>query len=146
MKISVLATSMLLAWLMMAAAGAQTPPEGRGDPFAGRLFPPELILSNQSRLGLDDDQRRAIMEQMQAFQSQIIPLQWELQSAMEALRAELDMERIREEQALAGLATVMEIESQVKRHHLRLVIRIKNTLTPEQVATLEALTGRAGAE
>jgi Spy/CpxP family protein refolding chaperone len=34
---------------------------------------------------------------------------------------------------------IMGLEREVKRAHLTLLLRIKNTLTPEQIAKLEAM-------
>ncbi len=136
------ALAAILALLLAGAALAQpVPPAGSQDPFAGKLFAPELILKNQARLSLGKDQREAIMAQMKAFQSEIVSLQWDLQEAMEALQSELDAEPIAEERTLALLGKVLELESNVKRAHMRLVIRIRNSLDAEQVATLREIAG-----
>ena len=47
-----------------------------------------------------------------------------------------------EQQALAQLDKVLDAEREIKRLHIGLAIRIKNSLTPEQRAKLQAMHGR----
>lgn len=138
----------VLALQIALASGvaAQAPRDGTDDPFAGRLFPPELILSNQSRLGLSDDQRRAIMEEMKTFQGNAVSIQWDLRLEMEALQKALDADRITEKDVLDKLARVFKLENDMKTRHMLLVIRIKNSLLPKQIAILKELAGGAPQE
>jgi Spy/CpxP family protein refolding chaperone len=81
---------------------------------------------------------------MQELQSDLVPLQFEMSDAAEKLGAALAASRVDEEKA-AGLADrLMSLESRIKRRHLALMIRIKNTLTAEQQDRLRGLREESG--
>lgn len=140
---------MTRAIAIAAALAAAVPAlaEGPGgphpDPIAARLYPPELIMSHQRDLGIDDRQREAIIEQIEKAQSQIVKLQWQMQAATENLVKLLDAPRVDEAQALAQAERVMGLERDLKKVHLALLIRMRNVLTDAQRARLAELR-RAG--
>jgi Spy/CpxP family protein refolding chaperone len=139
------ATSMLA----LAAAGAHAAddkatapgrPPGLGeDPIGSKLFPPELIMGHQQELGIDDKQRAAIIKEIEKAQSQVLQVQWQMQAVTEQLGKLLDAPRIDESKALAQADKVMQLEREVKRAHLGLLIRIKNLLSDSQRAKLHEL-------
>ena len=59
-------------------------------------------------------------------------LQWKLQDQMELLHETMKSTSVNEQQALAQLDKVLEIEREIKRLHIGLAVRLKNRLTPEQ--------------
>lgn len=131
----------LLACLALAPPGraAESPPAPGGDPIAGKLFPPELIMANQAELGLDDRQRDAILKELERAQSQFPRLQWQLQAAAQQLAKILDAPQVDEAKALAQASEVMKLETEIKKAHLTLLIRIRNVLTEAQRAKLQTL-------
>lgn len=143
-----LAALVLLATTAVARAGGPTPggPPGahphHPDPIANALFPPELIMGHQSELGISAQQRLAIMKSIEATQAKVLQVQWKLASESTKLAHLLGASRIDENRALAQADRVMNLERAVKEAHLRLLIRIKNTLTPAQQQKLAALRGR----
>ena len=137
MRSLVLALLVLVLWAAPALADAP-----KDDPIGSRLFPPELIMSNQQALGIDDKQRQAIMAEVQKAQGQILEVQWKMQAAVEELVKLLDEPRIDEAKAIAAADKVMGLEREVKRTHLGLLIRIRNVLTPEQRVKLAALRAK----
>ena len=128
--------------VIAAAAGlpglrAQGPRGPEGMPPGGlelrrELFPPELVMRHQAEIGLSEEQRTALVHEMQALQSDLVPLQFDMSDAAGKLRAALAAPRVDEEKAAALADRVMSLESRIKRRHLALMIRIKNILTPEQ--------------
>jgi hypothetical protein len=66
-------------------------------------------------------------------------LQWQLQDAMEALVEITKGNLVNEQQALLQLDKVLDAEREIKRLHIGMAIRIKNKLTPEQQAKLQAM-------
>ena len=139
---------MKLCWipLMLVAslAWAEGPKGGGGDdPIAARLYPPELIMKHQRELGIDDKQRDAIVAEVQKTQAQLVPLQWQMQGASEALAKLLDAPRIDEAKVLAQADKVMAIEREFKRAHLSLLIRLRNLLTESQRSRLAELRKEA---
>jgi Spy/CpxP family protein refolding chaperone len=137
--------------LALVAAATVATAEARG--WAGRgggspgvmpeisreLFPPELVMRHQEEIGLSEDQKSKLVHAMQAMQSDLVPLQFEMGEAAGKLREALSAPRIDEEKA-GGLADkLMALETQIKRRHLTTMIRIKNVLTPDQQERLRAL-------
>jgi Spy/CpxP family protein refolding chaperone len=131
----------LVAFLLvscLALVARADPP----DPVGSRLFPPELIMGHQKDIGLDDKQRQAIVAEVQRLQAQVVDLQWKMQSAAEELVKLLDEARVDEAKTLAQADQVMGLERDIKRAHLAALIRIRNVLTADQRAKLQALRGK----
>jgi len=126
----------VLAALSIGPALAQ---QEAADPVEKHLFAPELLVRYQGRLGLDDEQREGIKEEIRKAETQFSGWEWDLRSEMDALGAILAGERVDEKQALTKLESILELEKKIKRTHLSLVIRIKNRLTAKQQAQLRAL-------
>jgi Spy/CpxP family protein refolding chaperone len=139
---SLLASLVLAVSLPVAAQEAPKPPPGQrgapaaADPIGGKLFPPELIMSHQAELGIDERQRDAILKEIERAQAQFPRLQWQLQAATEQLSSLLEAPKIDEAKALAQAGEVMKLETEIKRTHLGLLIRIRNILTDAQRSKL----------
>lgn len=103
------------------------------------LFTPELVMENQAAIALTDTQRDAILKQLDVDQKDLLHLQWELQGEKEKLVKVLDVDVVDEKAADAAAAAVMAKENAVKAAHLRMLVRLKNQLTPAQQAKLRAL-------
>jgi len=112
---------------------------GAVDPIGGKLYPPELIMSRQAELGIDERQRDAILKEIERAQTQFPRLQWQLQAATEQLSSLLDAPKIDEAKALAQAGEVMRLEAEVKKVHLGLLIRIRNLLTDVQRVKLQEI-------
>jgi len=121
------------------AEGAPSPPAQAADPIASKLFPPELIMTHQAEIGLEDKQREAILKELEKAQAQFPRLQWQLQAASEQLSKLLDASQVDEAKALAQAGEVMKLETEIKRAHLGLLIRIRNILSDSQRTKLQAL-------
>jgi Spy/CpxP family protein refolding chaperone len=124
--------------LSTASAMAQQPsPHPSPDSgFASRLFPPELVMQQQRRLGLTAEQRDRITAAIKELQGQVIDFQWRMQDEEQRLTGLLDQPSVDATAALAQVDRLLEIERQIKKAHLGLLIKIKNVLTPEQQETL----------
>ncbi len=124
-------------------------PEGRppmggpggpaGGPFDQFLYPPELILSNQVALRLTDEQIETIKKLLNETQARTLDLQVDLQRVTERLSRAVEPPRVDEATALAAADQAMTFESQIKKAHLTLMIRLKNLLTQEQQQSLADL-------
>lgn len=132
---AVLAASPLLAQQGPPPGG----PQQGGDPLAGQLYPPELVMQNQHALGLTDDQQKSLRAAVKESQGDFTDLQWQVHAEMEALQELMKAERADEKQTLAQLDKLLKVENQIKRAQLTLAIRIKNILTAEQQQKLRAL-------
>ncbi len=141
---SLAAAAGLAALLVAPLALAQPPLEGhKRDRFEESVFAPDLVMSHQGEIGLRSDQKQALIEELQRTQADLVPLQFEMSEAGERLERLLGVPRVDEDEALAAAERVMQLESEIKRRHLTLMIRIKNLLTEEQQAELRRLRSRS---
>jgi Spy/CpxP family protein refolding chaperone len=112
------------------------------EPDFGRfLYPPELIMQFQQKIGLRPEQRTTITQAIQQLQSKVVELQWQMQAEAQKLTEIMQNPSIKEADALAQVDRVLSIEREVKRTHLGTLIRIKNTLDRDQQAALDSLQG-----
>jgi Spy/CpxP family protein refolding chaperone len=125
-------------FLVAISANAQQPPSD-DDPIGRQLFPPDLIMAQSQKLGLDEKQRATVKTEVQKAQAKFFDLQWEAREASEAMAKMLQQTPIDETRVLAQADKVMGLERDIKKIHLSLLIRIKNALTPEQIAQLTQL-------
>jgi len=130
-----------IAMFIAASRGAiaQNPGPGPGpgdDPLARFLFPPELVMSHQQAIGLSEKQRTAIQQELQRAQTKFTDLQWRMSADAEKLTRLLQTTPVDEAQVLDQVDRILGTERDVKRTQLSLLVRIKNTLTPEQQAKL----------
>jgi Spy/CpxP family protein refolding chaperone len=133
--------TLLFVFLIAVSAYAQqqpTPPPD-DDPIGRQLFPPDLIMSQSQKLRLDDKQRNTIKSEVHRAQSKFIDLQWEAKEAGEAMAELLQQTPIDEARVLEQADKVMGLEREIKKIHLSMLIRIKNSLTREQVGQLMQL-------
>lgn len=145
-RASVLFTILLL--LAPVAAQAQLPDDGADKRAVLRmgLYPPDLIMRHQQRLGITDAQRKQMTAAVKTFQAEVAELQWTLQSEQQALRQLLAATDIDSAAALQQVERVLALENDFKRAHFGLLIAIKNALTDAQVQMIdEELRKRRGA-
>ena len=128
----------LCGLLLAGALAAQQPPPGR-DPLTENLFPPDLVMTHQRAIGLDDAQKTFLRAEVLKAQTRFTELQWQLQDAMESLIGLLKQNTADEQQVMAQLDKVLSAEREIKRMQIGLMVRIKNKLTPEQQARLRQL-------
>jgi Spy/CpxP family protein refolding chaperone len=129
-----LACALLLSIVWSRPIAAQQPGD---DPLAALLFPPELVMQHQGDIGLKPEQRTTITRAIGELQGKALDVQWRMQEATGQLAALLAKRSIDQSSALAQVDTVLNLEREMKRAQLTLLILIKNTLTPEQQGKLE---------
>ena len=127
-----------LAVLLLVAAPlvAQQPPD---DPLARYLVPPDLIMGHSQELNLQDKQRAAIKSEVQKAQSKFIDLQWDMKEETEKMVRLLQQTPADETRILEQADKVLSMEREIKKTQLSLLVRIRNLLTAEQMAKLEAI-------
>ena len=130
----------LLALALVTPLRAQQPtpaPPPGDDPLARLLFPPELVLQHQGDIGLKPEQRTTITRAIGELQGKVLDIQWRMQEAATQLAALLGKSSVDQTAALAQVDQVLNLERDVKRAQLTLLILIKNTLTADQQAKLD---------
>ena len=99
-------------------------------------------MKHGQEIGLDDAQRTAMKQAIQAAQTRFLDAQWDMQAASQKMVRLLQARPIDETTVLAQADKVMGLERDVKKAQLSLLIRIKNLLTEAQQAKLTELRGR----
>lgn len=140
--------ALLLPLASTAAAQQHTPPHQdaqqhapqhqQGDPLARHLFPPELIMRHQQDISLGAEQRTTITKAIQDFQAKTVEFQWRIEAETQKLGEMLSKPAADQTAVLQQLDQVLNVEREVKRAHIGLLVLIKNTLTAEQQAKLQA--------
>jgi len=120
------------------------PAQPADDPIGRNLFAPELIMRYGQDIGLSAEQRATITKAIQEFQNKTVDLQWQMQDQTQRLASMLSKPSVDQAAALQQLDQVLNVEREVKRAHIGLLITIKNTLTPGQQARLAQLRGQGG--
>jgi len=126
------------------ARGADTVPNhphppNPPDPLGHLMFPPDMILGHARDLNLTDEQKAFMRAEVQKATATFQDLQWKLQDQAELLHQTMKSTSVNEQQALAQLDKVLEIEREIKRLHIGLAVRLKNRLTPEQQEQLHKM-------
>ncbi|HEX6717351.1 MAG TPA: hypothetical protein VF088_09580 [Pyrinomonadaceae bacterium] len=111
------------------------------DPLAHLMFPPDMIMGHARELNLTDEQKAFMRSEIQKTTMAFQELQWKLQDQMELLHETMKSSSVNEQQALAQLDKVLDIEREIKRLHIGLAVRLKNRLTPEQQDQLHKMRG-----
>jgi Spy/CpxP family protein refolding chaperone len=150
---TMIAAVFAVAFLFATVANAQQPgqpmhpPDGPGadnlppnhpphppgpDPLDHLMFPPDMIMNHARELNLTDEQKTFMRSEIQKATTSFQDLQWKLQDQVELLHQTMKSTSVNEQQALAQLDKVLDIEREIKRLHIGLAVRLKNRLTPEQ--------------
>ena len=120
-------------------AWAQQPP---ADPFSESLFPPEFVMQHQQAIGLSEEQKNLIKAEVQKAQTRFTEVQWQLQNEVETMTSLVKEPKTDEQQVLTQLDKILGLEREIKRTHFTVVVRIKNSLKPEQQARLREIKNR----
>ena len=118
--------------LSCAAVEAGSMGPRRGPVFLRQLFPPSLIMRQQSDIALTPAQREAITKEMADAQKAVLDVRWQLEEKTAALDKLLAADKVDEAAALAQADEVVKLEDRLKRIRLGMLIRVKNLLTPAQ--------------
>jgi hypothetical protein len=107
--------------------------KGKREVLMMGLYPPDLVMKHQQRLGITDAQRKNISKAVQKFQSDVAQLQWTMQNDQQQLQQLFAGYTIATSEALTQAERVLGLESQFKLAHFKLLIAIKNEMTDEQI-------------
>jgi len=130
----------LLLLFNTATLGAQDPPS---DPLGENMFPPELVMQHQQALGLTEEQKTLLKTELRQAQARFTELQWQLQDEMEKMVELVKQDRVDESQTLAQLDKILNLEREIKRAQIALLVRIKNRLSPEQQLKLREIRSKS---
>ena len=150
MKRSILALAFVLVASSLAAQGpppmgGQRPQgPGPGEDWSRSFFPPELVMQHQSEIGLTETQRATLTSSIQQAQSKFMDTQWKLSAEGEKMGRLLQGPQVDETAVLDEVDRILNLEREIKKAQVSLMVRIKNTLTPQQQAKLADIRSRMG--
>ena len=147
MRRSIFALAFVLVTGNLAAQGppmGQRSPAGGADDWGRNLFPPELVMQHQSEIGLQDSQRAALTSAIQQAQSKFMDTQWKMSAEGEKMGRLLQGTQVDEAAVLDEVDRILNLEREIKKAQISLMVRIKNTLTAQQQAKLAEIRGRMG--
>ena len=133
-----------LSALAAAPVTAQAPGQPTPDPFARYLYSPDLVLDNQLALKLSEQAKSQIKDAMLEAQKRFLGLQFLMSQETETLKNLLRIGKVDEAAVLKQIDQMLGIEREMKRAQLSLMIKVKNTLTPEQQTLLDKIRERGG--
>ena len=106
--------------------------------FHEQMFLPELILQHREELELTAEQIERIRGHIRGATTDAVQAEKRVEPETRRLSGLLAAENVDESAALAQLDKMLDAEREVKRVHLRVLIRIRNELTTEQRGILAA--------
>lgn len=133
----VLATLMLFWVSAVTAQSAAVDKKDNREILRMGLYPPDILMRQQQRLGITRAQRGDIAALVRDFQGEVTELQWSMPAEQQKLRDIVNQSDIDSEAALAQVETVLKMESEFKLDHFKLLIAIKKALTAEQIDMLD---------
>jgi hypothetical protein len=110
------------------------------------LFSPDFLRLHQRELQLSQEQRRYIVQQINEIQAKFTPLQWGLEDEVRKLIDIVEHRASEEEAVLQQLDVVLSLEKEIKSQQLILAVRIRNTLSEEQLRKVRIIRARTLAE
>lgn len=136
--VSRLFVTLIACFAIATAAVAQN----KDDVFKGKLFPPNVILENQAELDLSKEQFTKIRAAVVEVQANIAEYEWDMREAYLKIMEELDKTPIDEDSVIEHAGAALLAENQVKKQQMAMLVRLKNLLTNEQIAILEAIENK----
>ena len=131
--------------LLLCTSGAVAA-QSKADVFKGKLFPPNVILQHQDALQLSKEQFTAIKAAVVEVQANVAGHEWDLREAYMNVMSELDKSPVDEGRVMEFVDKALVAENQVKKEQVVMLIRLRNLLTDEQLAYLEAQHGVKGGD
>ena len=129
----------LFAAAALAAIPLTAQENNPADPLSDKLFPPELILHSYAEINLTDDQRESIVSAMRQSEQPFIRRHNQLEEEKKRLAKLLSAEKVDTAEALEAMDKMLEVEGEIKRTQLSLLLKLKNLLTASQQTKLTAI-------
>ena len=129
---------LLLACIALSLGGVVFAAQPKSDLWKGKLFPPKVILEHQDELGLSKEQFTAIKAAVVEVQGAVAEHEWDLREAYMSVISELEKSPLDEGRIMELVQKALLAENEVKKEQVTMLIRLRNLLTDDQVAFLEA--------
>jgi Spy/CpxP family protein refolding chaperone len=122
-------TIQLFAILALAFVRASAAP----NPIEAEFFPPDFLISQREALGLNESQFHDIQAIMQEAPAKFETLKSQLEERVRAFQEALHQAKPDVAQTEEKLRAMLAQENEMKLAQFRLMLSLRNTLTPEQL-------------
>ena len=95
-------------------------------------------MAHSQEIALSDAQSQSIKSEVRKAQTKFLDLQWDMQEETGKMTQLLQQSPVDEMKVLEHADKIMSLEREIKRAQLTLLVRLKNSLTPVQIAKLMA--------
>ena len=109
------------------------------DSFQKELFSANLVLKYRSEIKLSSEKVDKVKKIYDAHITEFNSLKWDLDAELVTLNKYLASSRVDEASSIAQMGKVMDLEDQLKRIRLGMLIKIKNELSQSQQELLKTL-------
>ena len=109
------------------------------DPMKRALLEPVMALHYGDAIGLSRSQRASIEEELRRAKSEFSELQAQLDREMLRLHQLLEQPELEEQNAIAQLDRILDLERRIKRVNLLCALRVRGQLDQEQRVKLQTL-------
>ncbi len=135
-------TAINLVALALACAGISARAQNLPEAITENFYPPELVRMAQPALNLTEEQKASLQEAVQRVEMGHAGARKLLENETGRLVAMVKAEKLDGDSVLAQADKVMHLEQETRRATLALLIKIRETLTPEQQAKLRELKAK----
>ena len=129
---------LLICLSLLSSVAMAQDTSAKKDVFKGKLFAPNIILEHQDELGLTKEQFTAIRAAVVEVQANVAGYEWDLREAYMQTLASLDESPVDEDKVLQSVEAALLAENEVKKLQVRMLIKLRNLLTDEQIEFLKA--------
>ena len=130
---------------LVALLLVSTLPVWAEDPITENFFTPDLLQRNHEAIGLDEKQKADLQDEGRALMQSVADLRQQIEKAKADFVELTKGDKVDEQKVLAAAEKMMNLETPSKRAQLALLIKIKNTLTPDQQAKLREIKDKQAA-
>ena len=134
---------MTVAAALLVAAPAQAqkggPHEGMGGPGMGKMFRPEMIDMLATELGVADSVVKQVKDKAYKADQEAIKLRADLDSGRLEMRRLMDEDKPDAAKVMKQIEVVGALETELKKNRIRLLLSVRELLTPDQRKKLEKL-------
>ena len=102
------------------------------------LFPPDKIMERREELGFTEKQKKELLGIIQKQQPKLMEYQWDLQDSQKSIFKAFSTHPVNISEVEPLLKTMLQKESEMKLLHLKMLLKVRNVLTAEQVKILKS--------
>ena len=129
-------TTMLIAMLTAAVPAFAGPDGGRG---GRRMFDPAMLERAAEKIGVDDATLQKIKDRAHRGRTEAVKLEAELKTQQLELRHLLDQPRADRAKVMQAVERTGQSKIKLKKHHLEVMLDIREMLSPDQIKRLKEL-------